>query len=329
MALHGHDSYLPLMDLFAASWALADAAALSGPGASALVVLDGVDAAGFGALRTELAAKRESVRAAALSVRLEEAGVRLGRAELGLRLGQFIAAVRVWWGRGALARVVPRMPMQTSALDKYLRPVRDALRLWQRMDAGVAPPGVVLPLKLGGEQVFGRGEMQALLAAVLAGREAVEEGELALTIARTERDAVERRVREVLIAFVAAVPVRLGTGHAVAQSLPRLYPEPGHTPEPVKLSGEWREPEGAARLSWEASGDEKLSHYQIRWCPGEVYNKREESVAGSVGKAEPRVFLTKEGLEGPGMVACYKVYVILETENERGSAPVTLRRDAG
>ena len=119
----------------------------------------------------------------------------------------------------------------------------------------------------------------------------------------------------------------MGTGHPAAQSLPRLYPAPGHTPEPVKLSGEWLGAE--ARLTWEASGEAGLAHYQIRWCPGEEYNKKEESVAGTVGRGAPRVFLTREGLEGPGMTACYKVYVILETENERGSPAVTVRRDAG
>ena len=94
MALQGHDSYLPLMNLFSESWALADAAALLGPGAPALVVLDGVDAAGFAALRAELAAKRESVRASALAVRLGEATVRMGRVELSARLAQFTAAAR-------------------------------------------------------------------------------------------------------------------------------------------------------------------------------------------------------------------------------------------
>ena len=327
MALQGHDSYLPLMNLFAESWALADAAALLVPGAPALVVLDGVDAAGFAALRAELAAKRESVRASALAVRLGEATVRMGRVELSARLAQFTAAARAWWGRSALGRAVPLLPQQTAALDKFLRPVRDALWLWQRLDAGAAPPGVLLPLHLAGEVVFGRAELQGLLAQVLAARDAVEEGEVSLTIARAERDAVEKRVREVLIAFVAAVPVRLGAGHPAAQSLPRLYPAPGHTPEPVKLSGEWSGAE--ARLTWAESGEAGLSHYQIRWCPGEEYNKKEESVAGTVGRGAPRVFLTKEGLEGPGMSACYKVYVILETENERGSRPVTVRRDAG
>ena len=327
MALSTHDDYLPMIDLFLGSWEGADAAAVAGPSGSPVVVLEGVDRAGLLALRGALAAKRGEVRHEDLSQRLAAGQVRLHRVSLLGWLGLFNEAARAWWGKVPAGLAVPRVLSLSAALDKFLRPVRDALRLWARLDAGVAPSGVTLPLTVGGEGTFGRVEMQALHDAALAARDEMEGAEFLLTILRGERDALEGRVRAVLSAYLRAVPARLGGEHAVVRSLPRLWPLPGHTPAAVKVSGGWSPEVGAARLTWEASADPKLAYYQVRWCRGEVYNKQEERVAGTVAKEAERVWLAREGLAGPGDAGCYKVYVVLESENERGSAAVTVRRE--
>ena len=327
MALSTHDDYLPMIDLFLGSWEGADAAAVAGPSGSPVVVLEGVDRAGLLALRGALAAKRGEVRHEDLSQRLAAGQLRLHRVSLLGWLGLFNEAARAWWGKVPAGLAVPRVLSLSAALDKFLRPVRDALRLWARLDAGAAPAGVALPLTVGGEGAFGRVDLQALYDAALAARDEMEAAEFALTILRGERDVLEGRVRAVLAAYLRAVPVRLGGEHAVVRSLPRLWPLPGHTPAAVRAQGVWSAEEGAARLTWEPSADAKLASYEVRWCPGEVYEKKEERVAGRVGKDAARVFLARQGLAGPGDAGCYKVYVILETENERGSAAVVVRRE--
>ncbi len=326
MSLSTHDDYLPTLDLFLASWALADAAVPGGPGGPAIGVLDGVGHAQVVALRAALAAKRDEVRHADLLRRLAVARGRLNRAALHERLGQFNEAARAWWGDGPEGRAVPEKPLLTAALEKFLRPVRDALRLWASLDAGPAPSGVALPLTVGGEGTFGAAQMQSLHDAALTLRDEMEAAEFSLKLLRAQRDALEARVREVLSAYLKAAASRLGAAHPVVRSLPRLWPLPGRTPKPVAAQGAWDEAAQAARVTWEASSDETLSHYQVRWCSGEEYDKQEEQVAATVAKDAPREFLAREGLESPGDEACFRVYVILETDNERGSPTVAVKR---
>jgi hypothetical protein len=326
MSLSTHDDYLPTLDLFLASWALADGAVPGGPGGPLIVVLDGVGRPEVVALRAELAAKRDEVRHVDLLRRLGVARGRLNRGALHGWLGLFNEAARAWWGDRPEGRAVPEKPLITASLEKFLRPVREALRLWDRLNGGPPVPGVALPLTVGGEGAFGAGEMRALYNEALALREEVEEAEFMLSILRAERDVLEGRVRAVLSAYLKAVPARLGRDHAVVRALPRLWPLPGRTPDAVSAEGAWDGAEGAARVTWEASADGALSHYEVRWCPGRVYDKKEERVAGRVGRAGPRVFMAREGLESPGDEVCFRVYVVLETDNERGSGTVVVRR---
>ena len=235
-------------------------------------------------------------------------------------------AARAWWRKSPEGAAVPDAVQPDRALDKFLKPVRDALRLWARLDAGVAPAGVVLPLTVGGDG-FGRAEMAALMADLLTARDDGEEAEFLLKIARRERDGTEDRARAAMSGFLRAAAARLGEGHPAVVSAPRLYPLPGHTPEPVKAQGTWDAAAGRARISWEASGEERLSHYEVRWCRGEGYDKKKERTAGRVeGGAPERVLLTLAGLTKPGAVATYRVYVVLKEGNERAGNPVAVWR---
>ena len=250
----------------------------------------------------------------------------LEHTQLLARVLEFNATARAWWGRQPEGRAVPRVTYLQAALDKFLRPVRDAIRLWGLLNAGAAPSGVVLPLRLGPQLDFARADLEALMASALAAREAAEVAELLLAIARARRDKVEDRARAALAAFLKAAPSRLGADHPTVQAMPRLYPPAGHTPEPVKSAGAWDPDSEGARLTWEASPDKRLSHYEIRWCRGEDYSKKKERVAGRVEPDAPRVFLTVTGLAKRGAVACFRVYVVLDTKNERAGSVLTVRR---
>jgi len=323
-----HAQLLYLLDGFGAAWELVDAALAGVPGGGALVVLDGVDRAGVAALRGELAARLEAVRAQELALRLAAGLGAALRGEVARRLQEFTAAARTWWGSAPEGAAVPLVTWRTAAVDKFLKPVREALRLWERLNAGAAPPGVVLPLTLGTDG-FARADLAGLQAELLGARDDGEAAEFLLTILRAERDATEARARAVLAAFLKAAPARLGAEHPAVVCAPRLYPLPGQTPEPVRASGHWGAESAEARLTWEASGEERLSHYEVRWCRGEHYDKKKERAAGRVEKEGPRVFLTRLGLTKPGAAASFRVYVVLTSENERGSAPVTVWRPAG
>ena len=237
------------------------------------------------------------------------------------RLVEFNGVVRAWWRGTTVVAGLPKAPGMSMAAGKFLRPMRDGLRLWDRLNAGVAPSGIVLPLKLGAALDFARADMQVLVDAMVAAQAEQEAGEFELKMARAERDGLERRIWEVLVAYAQAVPVRLGPKSVSAQTLPRLSPRPGHTPEAVKLTGTWDGEREALRLAWTASEDEKLESYQVRMCQGAVYDKKVERVAMSVGKDEDREAWMSQR---PGVVAAYRVYVMLTTGNERGSATLVV-----
>lgn len=333
MAISRHSTYLPTMDQMLAGWDLADAAA----GGGGLQVLDGVDFAAALALRGEMAARLEAVRALEMEERYQAEVLRLDRQALLGWLEEFLRVARAWWGRAAVREALPDMPQETSALDRVLRAARDALRVWTRLNAGAAPSGVVLPLGVGPAADFFLPDLAALAGRCTAARDGMEEAELSLKVAREERDRVEARVRTVLGTFLRAAAARLGPGHPVVAALPRLYPAAGHTPDAVTAAAVWDAGRGVAVVSWEASAEEELSAYQVRWSPGARYDARRARVAGSVAVPAgdeasppdegPALRLeSAAGLGKPGAVATFKVFVQLKTGNERGSAALTVRR---
>lgn len=347
MAITGHDSYLPTLDEFLASWALADAAA----GGGGISVLDGVDLAAAGGLRGEMAAVREAVRALEMEERFQAAVLRLGRVALTGRLEEFLAVVRAWWAREAVRVALPGLPREGEALERVLRAGRDAVRVWALLDAGAAPSGVALPLGVGPTADFFRADLAALVAECTAARDGVEAAELALKVAREERNRLEGRVREVLGAYARAAAARLGPRHPVVVALPRLYPLPGHTPEAVVAAAVWDAARGVAVVTWEASAEKEVAGYTVRWSPGPRFDSRRARVAGTVkvpagsggpgedqpgegaagGEASEEAgaalrLETSAGLLKPGAVATFRVFVQLKSGNERGSVSLTVRR---
>ena len=112
-------------------------------------------------------------------------------------------------------------------------------------------------------------------------------------------------------------------------SLPRLTPEPGSTPDGVIATAVWDAVLQAVKITWTASADANLSAYQIRFCAGPNYSTDNETVLGSVDPAAAREFVTSTGLSDPGIVVSFKVYVITSTGNEKGSNTVTVTRPRG
>ncbi len=329
MPLMGHYSYPGVMDEFLAHWSAVDAALVAGGGGAAgLVVRGGVNRPGFLALSGELRTKLALLEAKDVGERVAAREILLRREVLLDWMGTFYDTVRLWWeGRPEGALVVP-LPNTGAALDKVLRAARGLLRLWERVDGGSAPAGMVLPLRVGAAPGLDRAGFTLLMQKLEDAREEQESAAFEVSALRVERDALEVRVRKVLGAYVRAVPALLAAEHPLLASVPRISPLPGHTPEPVAVQAEWLPEDQAGKISWAASEDAALDHYEVRWYPGETYDKKEERLAFSVDKEADRVALVRQGqfgLVGPGAEASFKVYVVLTTDNERGSAAVVVR----
>ena len=110
--------------------------------------------------------------------------------------------------------------------------------------------------------------------------------------------------------------------------MPRLTPLPGHTPAPVNASAIFQAP-NASKIIYDASTDLMLHSYQLRGNVGGHYSDEDAVVIATHGPNEPRKFVTTFGLNQPGAEAAFKVYVIMATDNEAGSAALLVERPLG
>ena len=319
MALESPASYPVTLIQFLTHWESVDAELVV-----PLVLLEGDRAAGL-ALGAELNAAMHEVVNASVQVTLAREFLVDGREQVRGLLDQFNAAVRTYWPGTPWAALVPRLPPAGAALDKYLRPCREAARLWALLEAEPAPPGAPVPILIGQSPGVGLAAYEAALEEVRLLGLALEAAEWALSVARARRNGVMLRVRAMLVSYTRALPSRLPAGHALLESMPRLWPLPGHTPDPVRAAGEWLPAEKRARLTWSESKDEALDHYEVRVCPGLDYNREDEVVLATVPPDAPRELVTGQLLSKPGTAASFRVYVVLRTENARASNVVSIR----
>ncbi|MGI8924081.1 MAG: hypothetical protein ACR2HJ_08610 [Fimbriimonadales bacterium] len=114
-----------------------------------------------------------------------------------------------------------------------------------------------------------------------------------------ERDALYQTIRGQLVLYREAVPGRFPSDHPLVLSLPHLTPLPGHTPDPVVLSGVWNVGTSMADLSWTASVDPDLEEYEVRRSGETPYNGNTEIVVESLPPGT-LALSTNEGLGVPG-----------------------------
>lgn len=220
-----------------------------------------------------------------------------------------------------LAPRLPELPKVHEGEGPFMHAMTTVRSRWTQADA-----------ILTGSLVLASGETQAQFATRITtlGTQfnAADDADVDAGILRSRRDEVQDSVREVLASYRAAVEGRFPPEHPLVISLPRIYPLAGHTPEAVAAAGTWQAATSQARLTWTASADADLDHYEIRTSnAGSTYDVETETILGQVAKdAAALEFLTAAGLATPGASARFRIYVILTTGNERGSETVTVTR---
>lgn len=312
MSLTGPASYHETLTEFLAHWTLANVQA----GGGGLVLPDGVGLPEATVMHGRIRDLWAGLISLENGQEISSRAVRLGREEAGARLVEFNRTVRLYWAGLPVAEVLPAVPSPGAGLTHWLRALREALRVWLKVNAGPAPAGVVLPLVLTGDAGFSRADMVALYDGLVASRDDGEQAELDAGLARAERNALQRRVRVVLGNYRSVVLMRFGEGSPLAESLPRLTPLPGHTPDrPAAALSVMGDPP-VVRLTWEALEEATLKCWQVRFCTGGRYDKKRERVAATILPDGERVW------ETPAATArgkIFRLYAVLETGNERGS----------
>ncbi|MES2658390.1 MAG: hypothetical protein V4689_07215 [Verrucomicrobiota bacterium] len=325
MPLSGPSSYSPTLHVFKAHWdnvdveldadgplSISDPRSPAGPALGIVVIDDFIaDLDGFAASIADDVARGDVADA----VLAESKASALAAAQ------EFGRKVRA---EGKLRHIAPRLPALPGVNEgegPFMNAMTSVRQRWKLANTLLTPTPLTLE----------SGETQAQFVTRLTTLsekfDLAEDADVDASVGRDRRNEVQDRTRGVLAAYRAAVEARFAPGHPLVTSLPRIYPLSGHTPAAVTASGTWDAGLTQARLTWTASDDADLSHYEIRTSnSGAAYDPETESVLDQVDKAAPREFLTAAGLATSGATARFRLYVILNTDNERGSETVSVTR---
>jgi hypothetical protein len=322
MPISNNASYIPTIDEFIGHWTL-----VNGSLTPALVVRN---EAGHSSTLAQFSTLRETIRSQALTVvdllndqEIARGAIDLKKAQMLAWLTEFNGLLDAYWAGSRFLKARPVPPSETLGEEKFLNPMRDVASLWAKLNADTAPVGLTLPLTLsdGTLQVEFGNAISDLQDAYTAERMAAQ----AVVLARAQREENKQSAYLTMKAYRLAVPARAKQFPALVETVPKLTPAGGHTPDPVNASAVFQAPD-QAKVVYEASEDAALDHYELRGNPGDAYDDDDAVTIEQRQPGDAREFLTGFGLTQPGAHVALKVYVVLNMGNEAGSAAMVVTR---
>lgn len=320
MPITGTGSWLPTIDEFIAHWTAANA--VIGPGGFKLsgaytLAMFQTDRGTLATAMTDVVDKENLRQNAAGDRDVKRAGIRP-------RMLQFGPTVRGLLHNSSYLPAIPRVPAFRDAAGKWRTAMNDVANLWALINTNnPVVPGFTPPLLLSG--AYAQAGFVTEQTALDLAFTAVATTDQNLEIARETRNGafapMYQRMKQYRLSVAAALPV----GHALASTIPALTPPAGATPPPVSLAGSWNAGTSMGDLVWSASTHPDLDYYSVRYHPGPVYKASEEQTVDAV-PAGTTSFSTDFGLPASGSTAWFKVYVVLTTNNEKGSNAVKIIR---
>ena len=324
MPLSGPSSYVATIEEFTAHWSLVDVDL--GEGNEMTLATGPADAVVTATrqnlidLRDNMDGAQDSVQAALNQVEMLRSTVVLGKASLLAWAQAYGRKLRGLFPPGnPYLGMTPELPTSTAGQETFLRPMRDVANAWAVVEENT-PPFTLPPA---GTTLA---QFTAAVGTLETNWKELNSRDVGLTYERDKRNALQEEADEMLGRYRPTVESLFAPDSPLVASIPRLRPLPGHTPDAVSLSAEWDIAETKARLTWTASTDASLASYQIRMSPSETYDADAESAIATGPVSGPLELLTIEGLLTPGSTASFKVYVVLDTGNERGSNAATVTR---
>ncbi len=279
----------------------------------------------FTEMSAAIQVQQNEVQGCLVGQTIARGGIHLKKTELLRLLNLFIGVLDGYFPNTEFYEARPYAPSITDGQEVFLRPLVLARNLWKKINAGPAPAGITLPLELR------TGVTQLSFAEAVAALQAAYEEEqsegLEVTLARGKRNLLQRAAYEVMKSFRETVPCICAEFPSLVETMPRLTPLPGHTPEPVAASAEFAAPNGA-RVVYEASEEATIKSYQLRGNVGDHYDAEDAVVLATRGPNDAREFVTHFGLDQPGAQVALKVFVVLLTGNEAGSTAMVVTRPA-
>lgn len=320
--ISGPSSYPPTVAEFLAHWALVNTTLGAG---NELKLVDGELRSNVVTELEALEALRDEVTDFGVNMAEARSNISLLVVELQGRVVEFNRRVRADLPGTSMERIVPVAFAIGDAEGTVRSVLRVMSRVWGKINAmGNPPTGLTLPLSLMGGMTltaFDAKREELRLAYRAYGNAVVD-----LREARERRNDKQDYLYELLKEYRMKVPTRFPAEHALVESLPRLTPAEGHTPDAVMAQGEWVAASLEARVTWSESAEATLVRYEVRAVPGDDYDPQDEQVVATVPAGGAREVLTNFALATPGVTAGFKVVVVLATGNERASTAVYVTR---
>ena len=326
MPITGNSSYIPTVNEFYAHWGQCNTAltpqnlTVRRPDNTTCTQMQ------FLTLRNTLQASQNQVQGCLGVLQMSRGQIMLAKEDMLLKLNRFTALLDGYYKNTDFYAARPYAPSLSDGQEAFTRPLVDAMLLWEKVNAGPAPGGVTLPLELGDGTTQGAfaSAVSALQFLYAEERNKAQE----LTLARARRNRTQFTAYETMKAYREAVPGKLVMDPELVETLPRLSPLPGHTPEPVNASAVFEAP-NMSKVIFDGSTDPLTARYELRGTIGDRYDDQDAVVVATRLPGEPREFITGFGLNQPGAEVAFKVYVVLATGNEAGSAPMRVERPVG
>ncbi|MES2438854.1 MAG: hypothetical protein V4584_07300 [Verrucomicrobiota bacterium] len=318
MPIVSSSDFIPVMDRFIGHWESSDP--------DLILPENGLPVAlgHFTALRAALDAEKASLQGKLNDLENSRVVLLQIRQDAGDRIAEFNRRIRADFPDHRLFNQLPPVPSRTAGRDAIILAMDDVLNIWTRVDALPATPLFTAPMLLRGGLTLA--QFTALRTQVDAAFTARGAAEFATLETRMKRNELQSRALELMKKYRMKIEALHAGDSVEILTLPRLSPLPGHTPDPVTLTGTWDIPATRAELTWTASTDADLATYQLRSTPGPDYSGEDESTVATFLPGTPLIYHTTTGFAHPGRAVSYKLYVRLTTGNEAGSAPVTIVR---
>ena len=331
MAITGPASFVPTLNQFLSHWLACNNAR---PPASPLLVRVPEKEITFTRLqlvgiRDELVAQQGVVVGCQTQQQINRGAIKMKKATLLARFTQFNTHLDGNYRNTDFYDARPLAPNITDGQEIFSRAIMQAVKLWEQLNAGPPPAGVTLPLVLPvTDETPGTldvGAYASLLSSLQFDYATEVDKEILVTVGRSKRNRIQGKAYEMMKAYRENVPAKMSAFPELVDTMPRLTPLPGHTPEAVNSSAILLGTD-QSKVVYDASTDSMLESYQLRGNVGDDYSDEDAVVIATNAPGAPREFITPFGLNQPGAKVALKVYVLLDTGNEAGSAAMFVER---
>ena len=322
MPITNNASYIPTINEFIAHWTEVNNT-LPAP----LVVMKPDQMAhslqSFTGLRNTIEQQANDVIDALNDQEIARGEINLKKKQMLKWINEFVGLLDVYWQGTGFLNARPFVPSESDGQENFASPMRDMASLWLKLNAGTAPSGITLPLLLsdGTDQAA----FAQALAALVQTYATEASAEQTVKIRRGKRELSKADAYETMKAYRKAVPSRCAQFPVLVETLPALTAPGGHTPDPVNASAVFQAPD-QAKVVYDASADAALERYELRGNPGDTYSDDDAVIIATHAPGDAREFVTGFGLTQPGTTVALKVYVVLTTGNEAGSAVMVVQR---